>query len=138
MALFGAPYESEQQATQAVRAAIELQRSMAVFNAELQRDGLPAVAVGIGINTGQAVVGYVGSETRLDYTAIGDAVNTAARLENQAKPGQIIVSEHTLKLMDKSFNHRPLGTTKLKGKLINLRLAEILWEEETTTSTAKL
>jgi adenylate cyclase len=130
MALFGAPYESEQQATQAVRAAIELQRSMAAFNAELLRDGLPAVAVGIGINTGLAVVGYVGSETRLDYTAIGDAVNTAARLESQAKPGQIIVSEHTLKLMDKGFTHRPLGTTKLKGKLINLRLAEIVWQDE--------
>lgn len=130
MALFGAPYESEQQATQAVRAAIELQRSMPAFNEALQRDGLPTVAVGIGINTGQAVVGYVGSETRFDYTAIGDAVNTAARLESQAKPGQIIVSEHTLKLMDKGFTHRPLGTTKLKGKLNDLRLAEILWDND--------
>ncbi len=130
MALFGAPYESEQQATQAVRAAIELQRSMAAFNTALQRDGLPTVAVGIGINTGLAVVGYVGSETRFDYTAIGDAVNIAARLESQAQPGQIIVSEHTLKLMDKGFTHRPLGTTKLKGKLIDLRLAEIVWDNE--------
>ncbi|MBI1766725.1 MAG: FHA domain-containing protein [Acidobacteria bacterium] len=130
MALFGAPYESEQQATQAVRAAIELQRSMPAFNAGLQRDGLPTVAIGIGINTGQAIVGYVGSETRLDYTAIGDAVNTAARLESQAKPGQIIVSEHTLNVLDKGFTHRPLGTTKLKGKLIDLRLAEIVWDNE--------
>lgn len=131
LALFGAPYESEQQATQAVRAAIALQRRMPAFNEELEREGLPTIAIGIGINTGQAIVGYVGSETRLDYTAIGDAINTAARLENQAKAGQIIVSETTLHALEKGFIRRILGTTKLKGKLKGLRLAEIVWDGST-------
>jgi len=131
LALFGAPYESEQQATQAVRAAIALQRRMPAFNETLEREGLPTIAIGIGINTGQAIVGYVGSETRLDYTAIGDAINTAARLENQAKAGQIIVSETTLNALEKGFVRRILGTTKLKGKLKGLRLAEIVWDGST-------
>ena len=129
LALFGAPYESEQQATQATRAAIELQRRMPAFNEALQRDGLPAIELGIGINTGQAVVGYVGSETRLDYTAIGDAVNTAARLESQAKPGQILASETTVKELDAGFTRRWLGTMKLKGKQVDLQVAEIVWDE---------
>jgi adenylate cyclase len=131
LALFGAPYESEQQATQAVRAAIALQRCMPAFNAELESEGLPTLAIGIGINTGQAIVGYIGSETRLDYTAIGDAINTAARLEGQAKAGQIIVSETTLNALEKGFVRRTLGTTKLKGKLKHLRLAEIVWDGST-------
>jgi adenylate cyclase len=127
LALFGAPYESEQQATQAVRAAIALQRAMPAFNQKLERDGLSPIAIGIGINTGQAIVGYVGSERRLDYTAIGDAINTAARLEGQAKAGQIIVSETTLNALDQGFARR----TKLKGKLKGLRLAEIVWDGST-------
>ncbi len=134
LALFGAPYESDIQATQAVRAAIELQRRMRHFRLELKRDGLPEIEIGIGINTGQAVAGYIGSETRLEYTAIGDAINTAARLESIAKPGQILVSEHTLKELGTAVMANDLGTAKLEGKLVNLRIAEIVWnkQEEST------
>jgi adenylate cyclase len=130
LALFGAPYENVLQATQAVRAAIELQRRMRYLRAELQRDGLPEIQIGIGINTGQAIAGYVGSETRLEYTAIGDAINTASRLESIAKAGQIIISDYTRKELDTSVVAHPLGTTKLEGKLVNLRLWEIAWDTE--------
>ncbi|QQS47868.1 MAG: FHA domain-containing protein [Acidobacteriota bacterium] len=127
MALFGAPYVGELDATQAVRAAIEMQRAMVDFNQRLEAENLPAISIGIGINTGPAIVGYIGSETRLDYTAIGDTVNTAARLESLAQPGQIVISENTMQVLDESFRLKPLGTEKLKGKNVNLRIAEVEW-----------
>lgn len=128
MALFGAPYASERDAVKAVRAAVDMQRALIEFNKELDELELPNIAIGIGINTGPAIVGYIGSETRLDYTAIGDTVNTAARLESNSKPGQIIVSETTMQALDESFNLKPLDTIKLKGKSENLRIAEVVWK----------
>ncbi len=128
MALFGAPYITELDAVQAVRAGVEMQRAMPLFNEKLRAESLPEIAIGIGINTGAAIVGYIGSETRLDYTAIGDTVNTAARLEGLAQPGQIVISENTMQALDESFTLRSLGTEKLKGKNVNLRIAEVVWQ----------
>lgn len=129
LALFGAPIVSERDAVKAVRAAVDLQRSLIEFNQELAESQLPPISVGVGINTGQAIVGYIGSEQRLDYTAIGDTINTAARLESVAKPGQIIISENTWHDLDDSFMPSPLETVKLKGKSENLRIYEIPWEK---------
>lgn len=128
MALFGAPYVNELDAVQAVRAAVEMQRAMVRFAEQLESENLPPISIGIGINTGQAIVGYIGSETRLDYTAIGDTINTAARLESLAQPGQIVISENTMQVLDESFTLKPLGTEKLKGKNVNLRIAEVVWK----------
>jgi len=128
MAMFGAPYASELDAVQAVRAAVEMQRAMIGFNERLTAENLPPFQIGIGINTGAAIVGYIGSETRLDYTAIGDTINTAARLESIAQPGQIVISENTMQSLDESFALRSLGTEKLKGKNVNLRIAEVIWQ----------
>ena len=127
MALFGAPYASELDAIQAVRAAIEMQRAMVTFNQQLSAEGLPAISIGIGVNTGTAIVGYIGSESRLDYTAIGDTINTAARVESIAKSGQIIITENTVQVLDESVQVRQLGTEKLKGKNVNLRFYEVVW-----------
>ena len=127
MAIFGAPYVSPLDATQAVRAAVEMQRSMDLFNRRMATENLPEVRIGIGINSGPAIVGYIGSETRLDYTAIGDTINTSARLESLAGPGQIVVSENTMQLLDESFILKPLGIDKLRGKTINLKVAEVIW-----------
>ncbi len=127
MAMFGAPYTSELDAIQAVRAAVEIQRAMIPFNESLKAENLPPIDIGIGINTGQAIVGYIGSETRLDYTAIGDAINIAARLESMAKPGQIVVSENTMQALDETFILNLLGTVKLKGKVMNMKIAEVEW-----------
>jgi adenylate cyclase len=127
LALFGAPYVGELDAVQAVRAAIEIQRAMVSFNEKQLAKNLPQIAVGIGINTGQAIVGYIGSETRLDYTAIGDTINTTSRLQNLAQPGQIVISENTMQVLDESFILRPLGTERLKGRNANLRIAEVVW-----------
>lgn len=128
LALFGAPYTSELDAVQAVRAAIEMQRAMGPFNEKLTAENLPNISIGIGINTGPAIIGYIGSETRLDYTAIGDTINTAARLESLSQPGQIVISENTMQVLDESFPLKPLGVEKLKGKNVNIRFAEVLWK----------
>jgi adenylate cyclase len=129
MALFGAPYVTKRDALKAVRAAVDMQRALVEFNEDLSEMKLPPIAVGIGINTGPAIVGYIGSETRLDYTAIGDAVNTAARLESNAKPGQIIISETTMQALDDRFTLNQLPSIKLKGKSENLQIAEVLWHK---------
>ncbi|HKX26605.1 MAG TPA: adenylate/guanylate cyclase domain-containing protein, partial [Blastocatellia bacterium] len=129
MALFGAPYVGELDAVQAVRAAVEMQRAIDAFNDRLNAEKLPPIAIGIGINTGPAIVGYIGSETRLDYTAVGDAVNTASRLESLAQPGQIVISENTMQKLDESFILKSLGTERLKGKNVNLRIVEVVWRQ---------
>ncbi len=128
MALFGAPYASELDAIKAVRAAVEMQRAMVAFNERMRAEKLPPIQIGIGVNTGPAIIGYIGSESRLDYTAIGDTINTAARLESLAQPGQIVISENTMQSLDETFRVRSLGTERLKGKNVNLRILEVVWQ----------
>ncbi|HEY0078408.1 MAG TPA: adenylate/guanylate cyclase domain-containing protein [Pyrinomonadaceae bacterium] len=95
MALFGAPTATPEDACNAVNAATAMQRKMPYINAELQAAGLPEISIGIGLHTGEATVGYIGSERRSEYTAIGDTVNLAARLQSNSLPGQILLSEAT-------------------------------------------
>ncbi|HEV2761759.1 MAG TPA: adenylate/guanylate cyclase domain-containing protein, partial [Pyrinomonadaceae bacterium] len=95
MALFGAPTATPDDASNAVTTAVRMQREMPGINAELRAAGLPEVHVGIGLHTGEAVVGYIGSERRSEYTAIGDTVNLASRLQSNAGPGQVLISEAT-------------------------------------------
>lgn len=127
LALFGAPYATERDAVKAVRAAIDMQRAMVTFNRELAAAGQPPIAMGVGINTGPAIVGFVGSDARLDYTAIGDTVNTASRLEHLAAPGQILISEHTMQALDASVGYRPLEAVQVKGRTSRLQIAEVHW-----------
>ena len=128
MALFGAPYASELDAVKAVRAGVEMQRAMVTFNERMRADNLPPIQIGVGVNTGSAIVGYIGSESRLDYTAIGDTINIASRLEGLAQPGQIVISENTMQSLDETFRVRSLGTERLKGKNVNLRILEVVWQ----------
>ncbi len=127
LAFFGAPYATERDALKAVRAAIDMQRAVAGFNRELAATGQSEIGVGIGINTGPAIVGFIGSDSRLDYTAIGDTVNTAARLEHLAAAGQIIISEHTMQAIDASVNYVVLDAVQVKGRSAKLQIAEVAW-----------
>jgi adenylate cyclase len=128
MALFGVAYQSDAAAIDAVSAAAAMQRRMARLNCELKQCGLPEIAIGIGINTGVVTVGYIGSQERTDYTAIGDAVNLAARLEKQAEANQIIISQDTLDAIGESFAVRPCGRVEVKGKREPVQIFEVLWD----------
>jgi len=129
MALFGVPYPSDDAASNAVSAAIAMQRGMAALNEDLKTLGLSEIAIGIGINTGTVTVGYIGSRERTDYTAIGDAVNLAARLEKRAEPGQIIISRSTLDAIGGQFPVRPCDRIMVKGKQASVEIYEVLWQE---------
>lgn len=117
MAIFGAPRSLERHAEHAASAAMELQRRSEDLYRKLAAELNVSVRFGIGIQSGEAVVGNVGSETlRLDYTAIGDTVNVAARLESQAKPGQVLIGEEANRRIQNAFETNPVGPLRLKGK----------------------
>ncbi len=93
MALFGAPTASPEDALNAVKAAVTMQKRLGPLNEELRAEGLGTISMGIGLHTGEATIGYIGSDKRSEYTAIGDTVNLASRLESNAAGGQILMSE---------------------------------------------
>ncbi|HYY57865.1 MAG TPA: adenylate/guanylate cyclase domain-containing protein, partial [Pyrinomonadaceae bacterium] len=95
MALFGAPTATPEDAKNALNAAVAMQRRIIGINEELRAEGFQEIGVGIGLHTGEATVGYIGSERRSEYTAIVDSVNTASRLESNSKGGQILLSDAT-------------------------------------------
>src|SRR5207244_3843190 len=97
MAFFGAPIPQDDHADRAVLAGLMLQRLVADWNREREATNLPPVRIRVGINSGPAVVGNVGTEKRVDYTVLGSSVNIASRLESGvAKPGQVVISKNTL------------------------------------------
>jgi adenylate cyclase len=95
MALFGAPTATPDDAANAVKAAAEMQTRLLDLNSELEAEGQKPIAIGIGLHTGVATVGYIGSDARSEYTAIGDTVNLASRLESNTVGGQILISDAT-------------------------------------------
>jgi adenylate cyclase len=116
MAFFGAPIPQDDHADRAVLAGLMMQRLVGEWNAEREKTALPPVLIRVGINSGPAVVGNVGTEKRVDYTVLGSAVNIASRLESGvAKPGQVVVSNNTLERIMGSFQTEPLGEFALKG-----------------------
>lgn len=116
MAIYNAPLLLENHALKAVQTAWAMQQGSKELEQKLiDRFGV-GVKFGIGINTGPAVFGNIGSKTRMDYTAIGDTVNTAARLESNSKPGQILLSESTYLQVKDYVKVTPLGGIKVKGK----------------------
>jgi len=109
MAVFSAPLDLENHESKAIECAIQMQKNMEDLNIELEEEGLPPVAIGIGINSGEAIVGNMGSDTRFDYTCIGSPVNEAARLESSCKEVGVdliigrttaLKSDYTLKELD--------------------------------------
>ena len=116
MALFGAPIAHEDHAQRAVHAALGIRKALEGYKEEVGRRRGIAFDVRQGINTGLVVVGSIGSDLRMDYTAIGDTTNVAARLQQAADPGRIVISEITQRLVSGYFHLRPLGPLSLKGK----------------------
>lgn len=128
MALFGAPTASEEDATNSVRTAIAMQRRLEQLNVDLTSDGFEPLGVGIGLHTGEAIVGYVGSERRSEYTAIGDTVNLAARLESNALAGQILMSGVTAAALRDSFSLVPRDSIKVKNRVQTVPFFEVNWK----------
>jgi len=126
MALFGAPFALQNDAEAAVRAAVNMQKSLAELNTI---SGKPPLSIGIGIHTGEAVVGFLGTERRMDYTAIGDTVNVASRLTSQAGPAQIVISAATHCQIGREISCCALPPMKLKGRDEPIEVHEVLWRE---------
>jgi class 3 adenylate cyclase len=115
MAVFGAPIGHDDDIIRAVYCARDMQHAFDLLRQKWLSQGLPDLGLGIGINTGDAVVGNVGSARRLDYTAIGDTVNTAQRLQSVAETGQVIIGEGVYARLDPRAACS-LGLKYLKGK----------------------
>lgn len=130
MALFGAPQATPQDAANAVAAAVQMQRRMLVFNEELRTEGIEQIKIGVGLHTGEATVGYIGSERRSEYTAIGDTVNLAARLESNANGGQILMTEATAQAAaDSPYVLRPRESINVKNRVQPVPLYEVDWQK---------
>ncbi len=132
MAVFGAPVEIENHAELACRTALKMQQRLRELRDIWSDLNKPALSARIGINTGEMVVGNMGSRLRFDYTVIGDPVNLAARLENANKvyDTQIMIGENTYQLVKDQFIFRPLDLLRVKGKQKPVRVFELIATKE--------
>lgn len=124
MAVFGAPLDMEDHAERAIRAALEMQERLKEWNDE--RNEGPELRIRIGINSGKAVAGEIGSVNKMEYTVLGDTVNTASRLESGvATPGKVVVGEATRRAVGDTFDVEELGLFSLKGKEKEVEVFEV-------------
>lgn len=133
MAVFGAPISKGNDAAAAVNSAMQIQRLLVELNRDAAARNWPELRVGIGINTGNAIAGNIGSPRRLDYTVVGDAVNTAQRLMTNAAGGQILISESTAKKLGKTgktTDLERLPEMKVKGRSEAVPVFRVNWVEE--------
>jgi len=130
MAFFGAPLPQPDHAERAVRSARELMVSLGRWNDEREAEGLEPVLVRVAIHSGPVVVGDIGSETRVDYTVLGNTVNVAARLEEYAaEPGQIVIGETTHAAVAHLFPTEHLGNVQLKGLSRRIAVYRVAMDE---------
>jgi class 3 adenylate cyclase/tetratricopeptide (TPR) repeat protein len=130
MALFGAPLALEDAPRRAVRAALAIQRRLTALDEELQGRVGVGFRMRIGIHTGPVVVGRIGDDLRMDYTAVGETTNLAARLEALAEPGSIVISGAVESSIRGLFDLRDLGERRVKGVGQPVRCHEVLAEHE--------
>lgn len=124
MAIFGAPIEREDDADRAIYAALNMRRALFKMNKTMEPDRI--FDIRIGINSGRVVAGNLGSPKRMDYTVIGDVVNTASRLEKIAQPNQILIGEATFNAVKNSFHIQKVGKKTVKGKTRAVTVYEVL------------
>ena len=118
MAFWNAPIDDPEHEENAVQAALEMQEELKLLNEELSKEDLPSINIGIGINTGEALVGNMGSNQRFDYSVIGDAVNLASRLESSSKTlgKTLVIGEDTVKAAKYNYNFDYVDEITVKGK----------------------
>ncbi len=125
LAFFGAPVTHEDDPIRAVYAALDIQQSICQYALEL-KGSVDGFQMRIGLNTGLVVVGNVGSDMHMEYLAIGDAVNLAARLQSAAQPGCNLISENTARLVKATFELQPQGKIQVKGKTEPVAVFEVI------------
>ena len=124
MAFWNAPIEDPDHEQHAVQAAIDMQDELLKLNVQLAAEGLPTIAIGIGVNTGEALVGNMGSNQRFDYSVIGDAVNLAARLESSSKTlgKTLVIGEDTVKTAKQKYYFDYIDQITVKGKTEEIKV----------------
>jgi adenylate cyclase len=132
MALFGAPITHDNDALNAVHCAMDMMEGLQQLNERLRSMGQNDVRIGIGINNGPVIAGYMGSSKSMEYTAIGDHVNLSARLCGVAKPGQILLSENTFQGVKGHIMTKPLEPVSVKGKSKPINIYEVLGRNRKT------
>jgi len=137
MAVFGAPISKGNDAANAVTSAIQIQRLLVELNHDAAARQWPELRVGIGINTGSVIAGNIGSPRRLDYTVVGDTVNTASRLMSNAEGGQILVSESTATAIGEGFDQTRLPALKVKGRVEPVQVFSVGWLETGASAVKK-
>ncbi|MFY2559885.1 adenylate/guanylate cyclase domain-containing protein [Corallococcus terminator] len=137
MAVWGPPLSHPDDAARALRAALEMQDAVEEINRQRIAMGKKPIEVGIGINTGQAVVGYMGSAERHEFTAIGDTVNTASRLCGMAKSGEVLASESTVRRSGPGFDVEQLAALTVKGKEKAVPTYRVHGVEHTTAASPR-
>ena len=127
MAFWNAPIDDPRHERHAIEAAIEMQEELEMLNADLIAEGLPEIRIGIGINTGRALVGNMGSEQRFDYSVIGDAVNLASRLESSSKSlgKTLIIGEETVRAAKQNYDFDFVDKITVKGKTEEIKVYTI-------------
>ena len=131
LAFFGAPITHEDDPVRAVRAALDIQESIKDYARELD-DLVDLFQMRIGINSGEVVVGSIGTDLHMEYLAIGDAVNIAARLQGSAEPGKALLSESAARLISSEFDLKDLGAIELKGKEEAISIFEVIGMKDTS------
>jgi adenylate cyclase len=132
MVIFGAPVDDQFQEEHAIQAAIEMQRETKRICEDWLKQGRPPIQIGIGINSGNAVVGTIGSETRMEYTAIGDAVNVAARIESMTRnvEADILMTDRTYEAVRHVVSAKSLGNVQVKGRTQLVHLYSVIGLKE--------
>jgi adenylate cyclase len=126
MVLFNAPVTVADHEYAAVKTALEMRKKLKEMLPIWQAQGIPEFQVGIGVNTGEAVVGSIGTSARMEYTAIGDAVNIASRVCGIAKPNQVLITDSVFEKVKDRFRTVMLGATPLKGKSLQVLIHEVV------------
>ena len=127
LALFGAPIALEDAPQRAIRSALGMHREMTRFSDKIKDQmRVPPILLRIGINTGPVVVGTLGNDLRVQFTAVGDTINMAARMEQMAEPGTTYVTEDTFNLTEGFFRFEALGEKSVKGKEKPLKIYRVI------------